>query len=141
MSGLLTQLRGVVVGRLRADDDLVAALADDPQRIMRRPRTLPAVKPLVTYFDFGGRPDATVPWLDRTWQFDVWATDVDVADEIGEHLKRLLDPSPRGNPPQVPGLVKSCLFRLIRDADDVVGNGDLARLTQEYRLLAYDLRG
>lgn len=135
MAAVLTELRTALVSRLRGDATLVGLLAGDSGRIVRRPALIPPVRPLVTYLDFGTRPDPTVPLLDWTVQLDVWARDVDEAEPIAQRLGELLD----NRPVSVTGVLRGLYLQLIADRDEVVGEADLARRTQEYRLLAYDL--
>jgi len=131
---VLTRLREAFVARLRGDHALVDMLAGDSDRIVRRPRLIPVQpRPLVTYFDFGTRPDATVPLEDMTWQVDIWGRDPDENERIAERVKALLHKKPL----QVPGYVRGRYFQLVRNWDRVEEDGDLIQTGREFRLLAY----
>jgi hypothetical protein len=131
---VLTAMRTELVSRLRGDAQLVGLLGG-ADRVVRRPSVIPPVRPLLTYFDFGTRPDATVPLLDWTVQVDIWDVDVDAAEVIAQRVGELLD----NRPFSVDGVLKGVYLQLISDRDEVIGEADQARRIQEYRLLAYDL--
>jgi hypothetical protein len=126
--------RAAVLAQLRSDAVLVARLGA-AERIMRRPRRLGPARPLVTYFDFGTRPDPTVPLLDRSLQVDVWAVEEAEAQQIGAEVARVL----HNRPVSVPGTLRGVYAQLIADRDEVDAEGNQARVVQEYRMLAYDL--
>lgn len=136
MPEVLSALRRALAERLRGDAALVA-LVGGGDRIVRRPSVLPPVRPLVTFFEFGTRPDPTAPLLDWTVQLDVWARDVEEAEPIAQRLGELLDQRPLS----ADGVLRGMVCQLVADRDEVVEDGDLARRTQEYRLLGYDLLG
>lgn len=139
-SPALTALRMAVVKRLREDTTLTTLLGGSGAsgtRIFRRLRMQKVEPRSVTYFDFGSRPDQTVPLRDRLFQFDVWDTDEDRAGEVADRLETLLDGQPFG---VLPGGEMSVQYLgLVRDSDGVVDDGDLFRATSEYRVLAYRL--
>lgn len=135
-TAVATRLRRALVSRLQNDPQLAGALGG-ATRIFHRPRLMPPERPVLTYFDFGARPDPTVPLLDRTIQVDVWGAELDQAEQIAAHVKRLL----HNQPLSVGGVVQGVYLQLVSDRDDIAEEGDLARKTQEYRLLAYELVG
>lgn len=125
------KLRTVLVN----DSELTGLLGG--RRVFFRPRAEEIELPAVTYFDFGTRPDATVPFLDRTYQLDVWERRLDVAERIAQRIKVLLHNKPFARLPG--GEAKVVYLQLVADRDDIAEEGDIVRKTLEFRLLAYDL--
>lgn len=130
----LTALREAIVTRLLNDAGL-AALAGD--RIYLRPARINlAVLPVVTLSDFGARTTPRIPLLDRIYQIDVWARDVDEAERLAVRVQAVLHEQPL---PLPSGQARIDYLSLIADRDDVAEEGDVSRKTLEFRLLAFEL--
>lgn len=134
-------IRGEMVSRLRADSDLTTLLGGTNRVIRRQKRTAIEAR-TVTYIDFGSRPDATVPMLDRVIQVDVWDTDPVRAEEIAERIDAVLDGKPFGvvTDEDDENVVNVVYLGLTGDRDGVIEDGDFERVTREYRMLAYKLK-
>jgi len=130
-------IRVAVVGVLRGSAELMSNLENDPLRIARRIRKANIDPlPLVTYLDFGSKPDPTVPLTDRIFQFDVWAEDPSIIAAI---IISLLDGKPMG---MLPGGEANIVYLgMIDDRDDPVDEGDYERKMLTFSLLAYRLVG
>jgi len=137
----LFYMREAIVQTIRNDSVLTSLLGTDNFRVVYRPAKIPERYPVVSFFDFGTRPDAQVPLMDRTIQFDVWGQTLDQAERIAERLEQLFDfpeARRRGVAPWSVGMglrVEQSL--LTTDRNDVLDDGDTTRKTLEFRVLAY----
>lgn len=130
-------VRETLVARLRASSALTTLLGG-AERIIHRyaRRTLEAN--LLTYFDFGSRPDATVPLRDWTFQLDAWTTTLAEGAEIMKAVEDVLDV--RGGLGVLPGdVVKVDYLGLTGGRDEPVEDGDLSHSIRTFRVLAYRL--
>ena len=135
-------IRQTIVKRLR-DDAALAALLGGPNRIFHRMRKQPMEARSVSYFDFGRKPDRTVPLRDRTFQLDVWDTSPERAANVADRIEAVLDPEGKGRGAAFGvvggGTANIVYIGLIRDSDVVADDGDLVKATLEYQVLAYKL--
>jgi Protein of unknown function (DUF3168) len=137
----LSSIRAAFFAKM-ATDAVLAGLLGSDDRIVYRPQRAPEVYPAVSFLDFGAWPDPTVPLTDRTFQVDVWATYADEAERIADRIARLIDfraarqygMQPIAMNPAI-GRITGCF--LTDDRDDVADEGDTARKTLGFRLLAY----
>jgi hypothetical protein len=137
----LSAIRAAFFAKMATDPILVGLLGND-DRIVYRPQRAPELYPAVSFLDFGAWPDPTVPLTDRTFQVDVWATYADEAERIADRIARLVDfraahqygMQPIAMDPAI-GRITGCF--LTDDRDDIADEGDTARKTLGFRLLAY----
>jgi len=127
-------VRQAIVKALR-DDGTLTTLLGGANRIYRRMRKQPPEARQVTYFDFGVRPDPTVPLRDRTFQIDVWDTVPERAANIADRIEAILDNQPMGEVGG--GTARVVYMQLVSDNDVVADEGDLVRVMLEFRVLAY----
>jgi len=135
----LAALRAAFFAKLATDPVLVGLVGP---RIAYRPQRAPEGYPAISFLDFGAWPDPTVRLTDRTFQVDVWATYPDEAERIAARIDRLIDfraaqqasLTPIALAPAI-GRITGCF--LTNDRDDIADEGDTARKTLEFRLLAY----
>jgi len=135
-------IRQAIVKRLR-DDSALTTLLGGSNRIFHRMRKQPMEARSVSYFDFGRKPDHTVPLRDRTFQLDVWDTSPERAANIADRIEAIMDPEGKGRGSALGivggGTANVVYIGLISDSDVVADDGDLVRATLEYRVLAYKL--
>ena len=127
-------IRQAIVKVLR-DDSQLTTLLGGANRIYHRMRKRPPEARQVTYFDFGVRPDPTVPLRDRTFQIDVWDTVPERAANVADRIEALLDNKPMGTVGE--GAARVVYLQLVSDNDVVADEGDLVRAILEFRVLAY----
>lgn len=136
MSAPLVYFRRTLLRRLKADTLLQGYLGDNannPLAIIYRMARETVAVPGIAFFDFGTRPDATVPLHNRRMQVDLWHTDADLVEEMAVRADQVLREA---------GPVTHALFaahlRLLSDRDNLVPEGSLTRKTLEYVILAYE---
>jgi len=136
----LTWFREAIKGRLRNDPFIVALVGVN---IRYRPARIPEEYPSVTFFDFGNRPDANVPFLDRTVQIDIWGNSLEVSELIAQRIESLMDYAEArrtGNIPwQAVNGVRIAQSILGADRNEALDDGDTTRKTLEFRVLAYKI--
>lgn len=136
-------VRQAVVKRLR-DDTALSTLLGGSNRIFHRLRKQPMEARSVSYFDFGVKPDWTVPLRDRRFQLDVWDTSPERAANVADRVEAVLDPEGKGRGGALgivgEGTANVVHIGLVEDGDVVEDDGDLVRVTLEYRVLAYKLQ-
>jgi len=144
-TGYLVALRTAVVAKLNEDPYFAAYV---PQGVTYRPTRVPIQLPAVTFWDIGTRSDNVVPLHDRTWHFDVWATDLDTCEAIAAVVNGLLDnqglplhpdSDPYSEDDTTEGLV--AYLNLRGDEDQPMNDADVVRKMLTYRMLVYDYTG
>lgn len=134
-TGYLVALRTAIVSKLDADPYFAAYV---PQGATYRPTRAPVQLPAVTFWDVGARTDNIVPLHDRTWHFDIWATDLDACEAIAAVINGLLD----NQGIVLPGDEASVAYLNLRgDDDQPMNDADVVRKMLTYRMLVYDYTG
>lgn len=119
---------------------LVKAVADAGglPALRTRPTRRPFALPALSMFDYGDSADLTVPLFDRSYNVDVWATDLDQAESIAKRLEDLLDHQPlalAGDEGQV------AFLQLVSDRDQPMDDAEYVRKTLVFRTLVYAYNG
>lgn len=136
MSAPLVYFRKVIGRRLRQDALILNYLEENrsnPLAIVYRMARETVAVPGITFFDFGNRPDATVPLHNRRMQVDLWHTNANTIEEMAIRVDQVL----RAAQPITHALFAAHL-RLLSDRDNLVPEGFITRKTLEYVILAYE---
>lgn len=140
----LTAIRTAIRLRLASDATLVALLGG-PFVFHRFVQAAVRV-PSVTYYDSTFYPSVTVPRLDSMLTVDVWARDLDAAEEIAGRVTTLLDQEDvsfaRLAPLVVPGGEATiAVLNLSQSRDTLDGDPTIVRKTLQFSLVAFQLAG
>jgi len=119
---------------LSADAALVALVGNN---LAFRPRRALTAFPALTFFDFGVVPDPTVPLLDRTYQFDGWASTLAEAEAVRERVRALLDRRPGLAEAMAPSGIRVRAFYWTSDTVLSEQDAEVEHTVAEYRCLAY----
>ena len=124
------------IRKILIDDATLIALLDGQPRVFYLRVRVPAERPAVTFFDFGDRPDSTVPYHVRTLAIDIWADDFEKAEAIASRIRFLLDHQPIPIPSGL-WVINNIFFENEREAP--LEEGDIVQKSLEFRFSAYDV--
>lgn len=131
----LVALRTAIVAKLDADPYFAAAV---PEGLTYRPKRAPVRLPSVVFWDVGTRGDNIVPLHDRTFHFDIFAADLDTAEDIAAMVTGLLD----NQGITIPGGEAQVAYMNLRGDDELaMHDADVVRKMLTFRMLVYDYTG